>query len=502
MPVSKGSAGHWWCWTGILALFCILTIATARSVLPQPDEAVYANPGYNVLYNGHIGTTLYELRGFMPLSVLRITYFQFPLYFFVTPLWFKAVGFGVMQVRAFSIVFGILGVVSWYWIVRLLCGSATAGLVAMLLVSLDFFYMLGAATGRPDMFCAGLGAAALASYLLLRERSLVQALFASHVFATLSILAHPVGVLYWLGLVLLFLINDRRSISVKALAAAAVPAVAGLLLFGGYIAHDPNAFLEQMIRTLAINRDSFDPTGLSSNPLIRTVELEIRNRYIGPFGLGPGVGAAHRLKAVILTMYATAVLGSLLFQRLRRTPGLVQLSLLTWIAVLYLALVSPSKFAYYLPHVTSFMAACLGAFLYAARGALGRKGWLAGAALFLITGLQLAGILYRILQDPYHRNYLPVVELARQHTTPQSIIMASGEFWFGLEHDRYMIYDYKLGAASGTVPDLIVWASTERALHEKARREDPATFEHVQRMLDARKLIYEDSYYQVYLLGG
>jgi hypothetical protein len=211
------------------------------------------------------------------------------------------------------------------------------------------------------------------------------------------------------------------------------------------------------------------------------------------------VGIAQRLKAVILAAYAIPILGVLFSRRFRRYPGLSVLSVMTLIAVFYMGLVSPSKFAYYLPHVTTFMAASLGAFLCSFASSTPRKRWLAGAAVVLLAGLQLAGILYRVRQDPYHRSYLPVVELVRKNTTSRSIIMATGEIWFGIEHDRYMIYDPALGELSGTVPDLIVWAKTERELQGKHKVSDPALFQHVQRLLDTGRLIYQDEYYQVYL---
>ena len=488
-----------WCALAVIVLFCILSHATARTVLPQPDEAVYSNPGYNLLYNHHSGTTLYELRGLMPMSLGRRTYWQFPLYFFVTPFWFTVVGFGLWQVRLFSIIFGLLGLVSWYWIARTLSGSAAGGLLAMTMVSLDFFYILSASTGRMDMMCCGLGAASMATYLFLRERSLAHALFWSHVLATLCILTHPAGVLYWLGLVFLILKFDRRSLTLNAVAAALTPALLGIAIFGAFVLQDPHAFLEQMRSGLVINYRAFERPGLSSIPIIRQLQLEYYHRYVEPFGLGSGVGAAQRLKAILLAAYLAAILGSLCFRRTREQRGQVALAALTLIAILYLAIVSPSKYAYYLAHVTGFMAACLGMFLFNLYGMFGRLRWTAIAVGVLITSIQFAGILYRIRQDPYHRNYLPVVDLIRTNTTPHSIIMSTGEMWFYLQHDRFMVYDPRLGYLSGTVPDVVVWGSTERQLHEAARVTDPSLFEHVQHVLDTGRLVYQDQYYQVYL---
>src|ERR1700732_3848493 len=78
----------------IVAVYLILTVALAFTARPQSDEAVYANPGYNLMNSGTMGLTLYELRGYLPLSTAQRTYVQPPLYFLVTAGLFKAVGFG------------------------------------------------------------------------------------------------------------------------------------------------------------------------------------------------------------------------------------------------------------------------------------------------------------------------------------------------------------------------------------------------------------------------
>jgi 4-amino-4-deoxy-L-arabinose transferase-like glycosyltransferase len=484
----------------ILALFCILAIAGAKTFLPQPDEAAYANGGYNIAYNGNMGTTLYELHGFyMPMSLAQHTYWQPPLYFFSTALWFRILGFGLLQVRAFSILFGLLCVASWYWIVRRLTASETAGLLAMALVAVDYFFLLGASTGRMDIMCCGLGSAALAAYMLLRERSLPQAFFWSHLLATLSIVTHGAGILYWLSLVFLILTLDRRRITLRALVSAAVPALAGMVVWGLYILQDPRGFLAQTRAIMDVQSTFWDTTGLSHIPLLRSFQLEWQHRYRAPFGLGPGVGLAQRLKALVLMAYTVPMVAALFFKPFRRRSGLFALAVMTLIAMLFLAAASPSKFAYYLPHVTTFMAASLGAFLFAWADSFPRHRWLAAAVATLVIAIQLAGIFYRIRQDPYHRSYMPAIALLRAHTTPRSIIMATGEVWFGIDHDRFMVYDPNLGKFSGMTPDAIVWAKTDWELQKQHEVSDPVLFRYVQHLLDTAKLAYKDENYLVYL---
>ncbi len=434
----------------------------------------------------------------MPESLLRRTYWQSPMYFPITAGWFRIVGVGVVQVRLLSILFGLLALVSWYWITRLLLGAATAGLIAMGLVSIDLFFVQGASFGRMDMVCGGFGSAALAAYIFLRERSLLLAMFWSHLFVTFAILTHPVGMLYWLGLLFLILRFDRRSLSVRIVLAGVAPAVTGAALWGLFILQDPKAFFEQMHAALDLITPAFADPDLSSNSIVRSLQLELRHRYIAPFGLGSGVAPVQRLKALVLAAYLIGIPGCLIFGKSRRKAGLTTLAVLALIAIFYLALASPSKYYYYLPHVCMFMAASLGGLLYQL-GAGQKRNLIAGAVIFVLTGLQVAGQVTRIRQSPYTKSYLPVIEQIRQHTTPRSMIMGGGELWFGLEHDRYIINDFNLGALSGNVPDVFIMNPLYRDLHQSSQTKDPSIYRHVEQLLDSSRLIYTNGDYQVYL---
>jgi 4-amino-4-deoxy-L-arabinose transferase-like glycosyltransferase len=444
-----------------------------------------------------MGTTLFETRGYMPFSLIQHTYWQPPAYFVFTAAWFRIFGFSLMSVRMLSIMFAVIALLSWSFIVQYLLDSPAAGLLATILISVDLFFLQSASSGRMEMMCCGLGSLSLAAFLKLRDRSLFQGVFWSHLFATLSILTHPVGVLYWLGLVFLILSFDGKKLTFGILPAALLPALAGMGAWGWYILQDPPAFFDQTRTILQLVHGAFNEKGLSSIPMVRSLQLEIKYRYLGPFGLASGVSMAQRAKALILVTYAAAIFGSFWMARKWGRRGVPQLAVLAVIAILYLTFASPSKFYYYLVHETVFMAACLAGFLYQA-DRVQRTNWLVATVVPAIVILQLGGDLYRIRQDPLHKLYNPAIAQIKDHSMPQSTIMGGAELWFGLEHDRYIINDTNLGALSGSAPDVFVMDKLYSDLHKNMQMKDMAIYNHEQQLLDSSRPIYQNDAYRIY----
>ncbi len=481
----------------IVAVYLSVTLALAFTARPQSDEAAYANPGYNLIHSGKMGLTLYPLPDYLPLSTAQRTYVQPPLYFIVTAALFRIVGFGVAQVRLLSVFFGLVCLFSWYIIVRSLTKSAAAALLVTGLISVDYFFLIGASHGRMDMMCVGLGSAGLAAYIYWRRVDLLRAVLWGNALAALALLTHPAALGWAAGLMLAILLLDRRRLSVKLFAAIAVPYLLAGAAWGSYIAQDPAAFREQMHGTLTENEGSFDYSHLSHSRIIRYLQQEILTRYAAPFGFLRGVGLASRLKILVLTAYLVGVFGILLFRRLHRRPFMVWFPVFFLTAFLILAEVSPSKFNYYLPHTTIIMAACLGMFLLHVTDSPRWKPIFAVVAL--LAAIQLGGAAYLIQQDEYHGNYLPVIQAIKQNTADGALIMSQGELWFGLCPDRTVLDDYRLGFLSGLRPDAFVMDPVFRDLHEKDRRANPADYRHVQSLMEHSRIVYRDPYSQVYV---
>jgi hypothetical protein len=481
---------------GIIAIYLVLTVGVMFTTLPESDEAAYANPGYNLAFNGHMGMTIFELRGYMPASSAERCYWQPPLYFVLTAGWFKLLGFSAVKMRILSILFGLLTLWSWYVLTRHLTNSVPLALFVQAFISTDFFFLTRAAHGRMELVCIGLGSAGLALYVAWRRTRPIAAVFWGNALVVAAVLTHPVGMAWLLGMLILMLLLDRRNLSLKLALATLAPYVLGGSAWLVYILQDPTAFRDQMAGILVLSARIFYDPNLSKYRVIQYLQQEVLSRYAAPFGFLPGVGLASRLKIIVLLSYLGGVFGILLVPKVRQKPALIWYPAAFLGAFLVLAELSPSKFSYYLPHTTVMLAACLAVFLY--ESGLARSPGRMAAALVIIGGIQIAGVLYMIRQDRMARNFIPMIHSIEQSSPPDSLVMGSNEFWFALSPERRLLNDHYLGFLSGIRPSVIVMTPDFWDLHNYDARTNPPAYEHVQKLLDQSKLVYKDDIYDVY----
>jgi len=481
----------------ILGLYLLLSLSMVFTARPHRDEYAQSSPGYNLVYNGRMGFTQHEFG--VPFNITARTYWQPPVFFLTTASWFRIVGFGLIQLRLLSVLCGVLALYSCYVIARSLFEPVAVAWMVAGLVSIDYFFVIGAALGRMDMLCAALGIASIAVYLSRRKKSYQSAIFWSHVLATMAVLTHPAGLGYWLGLAFLILYFDRRLRSLKTVALAALPCLIGGLSWGAYIAQDPAEFMAQVHGNLTVTGTGWEDGHWSSIPLVRNLQKELYFRYAAPFGLAAGVGLVNRLKALVLLAYIVGIAGSLAMAR--RRPNLLVFPVLAIISFLYLALLSPSKNSYYLPHTTIFMAASLAVFVCHLEFPDAVRKRMLAAAVLAFAMLQIGGLLFRVYQNPYRRSYNPAAAAIAQHSTPGSLVTGTYEFWFQLEPQRRVLNDPVLGYTNGWKPAIFVMDPMYREIHEDTRVGSPI-YAYVQKYLDSSQLVYDDGYYQVYVPPG
>ena len=416
----------------IALIYLLLAGWNAATRKPGIDEVQFANPALDLITRGKTGTTIMSGWGARP-EVPRVdshaqtyTYWTMPLSFLGLAGWFKVVGFGFFRMRALPVLFGLLGLLSWYFIVLSITGLRSAALLAMALISVDRAYLDSAAEARPDMQSAALGFAAMAAYLLLRRRKqgLDRAVLVSQIFMALSIFTHPIGGLALIGVLLLAVWYDRAALRWRHILVAAIPYLVAAPLWGWYISLDPYAFRSQFF----LNLDPGHRLGGIWNPF-SAFAREVRERYLAGMYMPDYLTGVRRITAAIPLAYAAGAVAPLLsptFRRMRR-----QWLILPALAVVdqgLFALAEGTKSYYYLVHITPVFASCCALCAVHWWQTARRAGLALAGALTLLVCLELSWVVGTCVKDHYRTSYLPVVAFVRQRASPDELIMGQGQF--------------------------------------------------------------------------
>src|SRR5260370_31637746 len=87
----------------------------------------------------------------------------------------RAIGFGLMQARYLSILWGLVALWAWYRMLKILTGDERIAVLALGLMAVDFTVVWTSSVGRMDMMAAALGGASMTALLVLRNRALTWA---------------------------------------------------------------------------------------------------------------------------------------------------------------------------------------------------------------------------------------------------------------------------------------------------------------------------------------
>lgn len=480
---------------GILATFLALSISTALTEIPITDEGFFANPAFNLITKGHFGTTVLETFGTPFEGMDRHTYWVMPLQPLALSFWYRVFGFGVFSTRSLSIVWGLVALVSWFIIVRSLFKRTSLGLLVLALLSCDYIFIVCSSSGRMDIMSATLGFAGFATYLWLRERSLVWAILVSQSLIVMSGLTHPMGLLPFFGLIFLSLYLDRKRIGLKHVAVALIPYVVGGAAWGAYILQDPASFSGQFFANARMGSDA-DTSGrfVGLFSPLTGLRLELAQRYLDNFGLGPRDSRATQIKILFLTLYVIGVFGSLLVREIRRTANYKLLLGMTLIYFVGLTIIDSQKNYYYLVHIVPFyltMCALFISWCWARPNLFGKTVALALGAIGLV---EIAGLAYRIRRDNYRNSFLPAAAILKQHATPQSRIAANPGVALGLGFPENVLNDPLFGYNSGKKFDYIVIDPETAYSIERSKGRD----ELAQKVYDYTMRLLADEYTRIY----
>jgi hypothetical protein len=216
------------------------------------------------------------------------------------------------------------------------------------------------------------------------------------------------------GLLFLTLYYDRTRIRWKHALVAAAPYLIGAAGWGLYILQSPTSFAGQFS-----DQASGRAPGLTA-PLTALKE-EFTRKYFEAFGLASYSTGASRLKILILIAYAVAIVGAISVRAIRKHQGFRALLILTAIYFVIETFFN-HKLVFYLIHIIPMFAATLAVWVHwcwSERRAPRQIIVMAVCAFFF---LQISGVLYRIKQNAYERDYLPAVAFLNQHSDAKTLV--------------------------------------------------------------------------------
>ena len=479
-----------------IVIFLTLAVWSSLTTRPESDEGSFASPSLNLATNGHFGTTVFETEKQTLTRIDQRTYWVLPLFLLNASAAFKVLGFSLFSMRFVSIFWGLVLLISWYFIVLKISNDKMKAALCGLFLACSYVILSTATIGRGDTMCAALGVASFAVYLWQREKNLFLAVFFSQLLVMLSGLTHFLGILAFLGLLFLTLYYDFRSIRLKHIAAAALPYLVGGTAFGWWIMQDFEAFKDQFIGNA---KASGRMEGFSS-PLSGLVK-EFTFRYPRAFGLlesSAGHSGPIYLKSLILVGYLIGVLGVIFSKELRKT--FFVLLVLTGIYFVTMSLLDGQKLAVYLIYIVPFYTVLFAIWFHS----IWEKRWLPrpllalGICGFLLLGI--GGIALRAKQNTYGNYYKPTMEFINQNAVGDELVMGAPELRFALKPEINHVADGTFGYYTGKRPKYIVYDPGTEDSWKDAKTFFPEFYEHLPRMLkEEYQVTYENTAFKVYV---
>ena len=473
---------------GYLLLLC----GNLLTRIPWVDEIYVANPAWNLVTHGSMGTTTIEMAGSAWTNIDKHTYNTFPLGILNIAAFYKVLGVSLFSTRVSSLFWGAILLGALYRLLRANQASRAVAATATLLLAIDYNFMLAATFARLDMMCAALGFCGLAAFSILRPNRPAAAVLGACSFAALSLLTHPNGILFIPALVLIEVIAFRWSLPLKTLLLAVVPfAIAGGAM-ALYMAQDWHAAIGQ------IQANSYPGRLTGFLHPFSAIYNEVTGRYLTSFGLtlGEHPSGPVRARGLILLAYILG-LGTTFWLYRWRQIRYLQLSLAFLAAFsLYFTFFDGTRFSYYMVLVTPFWCTLLAGMLV--HFWEHRRKAVAALILSGLMILQFGGILYRSLQNPYGKSFLPAVEYLRAHAAPGDLVFANSDFAFGYGYDRNVKEEITIGYRSKLTPEYLVMDPTVAGLMRSWVSKEPVIYHFMETRFRSYTPIYDAAGYKIY----
>lgn len=493
--MSSSSIRRWFPVALVIVCYFLLGYARVVSTTPWNDEAWYSSPSWSLIHNGTTGTPLLETAGMFWKGINYRTYWVVPLQLFVQVPWFKVFGYSLLSARFFAMSWGLVGLVSWGFIVKRFTGNALMGFWTMLLLAVDYQFVSQMALDRMDAMSLGLASLAVLSYLELREKNLPAAVLLSQTCVAACGLTHPTpGIPIFCGVLFLALYYDRSRLGWKLPLLAVIPYLVFAAGWYWYISAAPDLFRAQFLG----NVTDIDRLGGFHDPL-RAIRREIR-RHADMGGFAPGMNSLYRIKILSVLVYLTAAISLLLNREARRDPGIRPLLGLWLVYLIVMTFYDNTKDVKYGVHLVPVYDAVVAVWLVRMWHGTAVRRWIAVTAAAVFFFVNAGGLLYTSFRDDYHKAFLPAADFLKAHAQPNDLILAGSEFGFPMGFDRNIVDDDAFTANSHKTPVFIVMSPNYQLTMVHNRAALPKLAKFTEDLLQNYRRVYSKNGYDIFEL--
>jgi hypothetical protein len=242
----------------LVALLCVAACLPLLTKHPAPggDEAAFVDPAVNLATRGVLGTEIFQ--GIVP-GIEQHIYFHQPFYYVALAGWFRLFGIGLVQARAFSLLFAVVIVVFVYLLSRRWATAKQAFIVAAL-CAVSFWLINRASFARMDTLCVALILASVFVYMRATEKAKVSLYGISGLLAGVAFVTHPLGLIA-IGALSSHLLLSRKWAALKSPEMYAMLGGFGVsaAIWVVYILQDFESFRAQMHASLIRKRLQLGP---------------------------------------------------------------------------------------------------------------------------------------------------------------------------------------------------------------------------------------------------
>src|SRR3954454_16927437 len=120
----------------LLLVYVVLGTGLALTKAPICDEGWYADPAFNLVHNGNMGSPALEGTADFLKKIERYTYYAMPMHILVQAGFYEVFGASLLSMRAVSLIAGLAALLCWYQITLKLSNKVSLALLVVLLAEL------------------------------------------------------------------------------------------------------------------------------------------------------------------------------------------------------------------------------------------------------------------------------------------------------------------------------------------------------------------------------